>query len=219
MSQQNDSAIRILPWIGSNYGKDNGVFRQRTLILGGSQYSDGYENFHTDEGLAEWQSFTNDVVYYYLDPSIPGRWKKTYTSFINSVFGYKTEVEQQKSFFDAVIFFNYLQEIAGATASEAGNFDYHAPCHFDAFREILEVHRPEVVISWGYKVWDALPNDWGYGTAQATDGISVGSEISNKIYHYPFRDTVIRLVGVHHPSIGYSPDFHHQIFKQLDLLA
>jgi hypothetical protein len=215
----NHSAIRVAPWVGDQYGQATGVFRQRTLILGGSQYSPGYESFHTDEGLAEWRSFTNDVVYYYLDPKISGRWKGTYTRFINSVFGSQTDEEQRRGFFDSVIFYNYLQEIAGASASDAGNFDYHAPCHFDAFREIIETYRPEVVIAWGSKVWDALPNDWGHGEAEIRDGVTVGAVISQKIFHYPFRDTVIRLVGVRHPSIGYSPDFHHQIFKQLDLLA
>lgn len=211
--------VRIKPWIGENYQNGGGIFRQRTLILGGSQYSPGYENFHTEEGKAEWQSFTNDVVYYYLDPDINGRWKGTYTSFINSIFGGPSNDEQRGRFFDSVIFYNYLQEIAGASASEAGNFDYHASCHFNAFKEILEEHRPEVVISWGSKVWEALPNDWGHGSAEIRDGVTVGTEISQKIYHYPFHDTVICLVGVRHPSIGYSPDFHHQIFKQLALLV
>jgi hypothetical protein len=217
--QDNHSAIRIAPWVGDQYGQATGVFRQRTLILGGSQYSEGYENFHTAEGVAEWLTFTNDVVYYYLNPEEKGKWKKTYTTFINSVFGCQTDEEQRGRFFDSVIFYNYLQEIAGASASEAGNFDYHAPVHFEAFREILETHQPEVVISWGSKVWDALPNDWGYGPAEIWNGVAVGTSATEKIYHYPFHDTVIRLVGVRHPSIGYSPDLHHQMFKQFDLLA
>jgi hypothetical protein len=211
--------IKILPWVGENYQNGGGIFRQRTLILGGSQYSEGYENFHTEEGLAEWRSFTNDVVYYYLDSGISGRWKGTYTSFINSVFGHHTDAEQRSKFFDSVIFYNYLQEIAGATASEAGNFNYGAPCHFEAFREVLENHRPEVVIAWGNKVWDALPNDWGYGSAEITNGITVGDKTSQKIFHYPFCGSVVRLVGVRHPSISYSSDFHHQVFKQLGLLV
>jgi hypothetical protein len=211
--------VRINPWIGKDYQSGGGVFRRRTLILGGSHYSKGYENFHTEEGKAEWENFTNDVVNCYLDPSIKGGWKRTYTSFINSIVGGQSNDEQRERFFDSVIFYNYLQEIAGASASEAESFDYHASCHFNAFKEILEEYRPQIVISWGSKVWEALPNDWGYGSAEIRDGNSVGAEISQKIYHYPFHDTVIHLVGVHHPSIGYVTDFHHQIFKHLGLLV
>lgn len=219
MNENTYQHVKILPWVGEKYGESAGVFRQRTLILGGSQYSEGYENFHTEEGLSEWQSFTNDVVYYYLNPEVKGKWKKTYTSFLNSVFGCQTNAEQRERFFNTVIFYNYLQEIAGATANDACNFDYHSSCHFEAFKEVIEIHRPEVVISWGSKVWDALPNNWGYGEAEVRDGVTVGTETSAKIYHYPFRDTVIRLVGIRHPSIGFSPDFHYNVFKQLDILA
>jgi|GEM_PF-2542880 len=219
MTTPPQSTVRIFPWVGSLYGKQGNVFRQRTLILGGSQYSPGYENFHTEEGQPEWQDFTKDVVDYYFDDSISGKWKGTYTKFINSIFGGQSDYEQQGRFFDSIVFYNYLQEIAGASASEAGNFDYHAPCHFSAFLEILETYRPEVVISWGSKVWNALPNDWCHGPAEVRDGITVGTETSQKIYDYPYRDTVIRLVGVHHPSIGYGVDFHHQIFRHLNLLS
>jgi hypothetical protein len=65
--------VKILPWVGENYQSGGGVFRHRTLILGGSQYSPGHETFHTDEGLLEWQGFTQDVVHYYFDDKIHGR--------------------------------------------------------------------------------------------------------------------------------------------------
>lgn len=211
--------VRILPWVGEKYRESANVFRQRTLILGGSQYSEGYESFHTEEGRAEWQSFTNDVVHYYQDASISGRWKGTYTGFINSIFGDQSDEEQRVRFFDSVVFYNYLQEIAGASANEAGNFDYGAQQHFQAFQEILAEFQPEVVISWGAKVWDALPNDWGYGPALVGDPVIIDGKKAGSVYTYPFQNKTIRLIGVRHPSIGYSPGFHHELFKHHNLLA
>lgn len=156
---------------------------------------------------------------YYFDDRISGGWKNTYTRFINSIFGCQSSDEQRGRFFDAVIFYNYLQEIAGATAIEAGNYNYGAPQHFAAFLEILNEYQPDVVISWGAKVWDALPIEWGRGSAVTGDPIMIDGRIAGSVYSYPFQGKIIRLVGVHHPSIGYDVGFHHKLFKQLDLLA
>jgi hypothetical protein len=219
MTEENFRHVKILPWVGDNYGKKNPAFRQRTLILGGSHYDKGFENFHDPEKQPEWANNTNEIVWCYLDENIRDTWKKTYSTFINSVYDQPSNQDQRRDFFDSVIFYNYLQEIAGANAYEAGKSNYRDRKHFDAFKEVLAKYRPEVVIAWGKKVWEGLPNDWGYGPAVIRKGVSVGTGTSKDIYDYPFEGGTISLIGVNHPSIGYSPDFHHQIFKQLDLIA
>lgn len=211
--------VKIYPWVGENYRSGGGVFRQRTLILGGSHYCEGHESFDPEEVRPEWQSFTNDVVYSYLDPNVRGRWKGTFTAFINSIFGDSSDDDQRRAFFDSVIFYNYLQEIAGATPAEVGDYSYTAPRHFSAFSEIVEKFRPEVMISWGGKVWEALPNDWGYGPVDIQDGVTVDNQTSQKVYQYPYGNSFIRLVGVRHPSIGYSPGYYHQVFQHLNILV
>jgi len=211
--------VRILPWVGENYHNGGGVFHPRTLILGGSQYSPDSEDFHTEAGRIRWQGFTKEVVDYYFDDNIKGRWKGTYTSFINSVFGGPTNEQQCGLFFDSIIFYNYLQEIAGASASEAANYDYKDPQHFAAFQEILNEYQPDVVISWGLKVWNGLPNDWDHGAAVIGDPVMIDGRNAGSVYSYPFQGRVIRLIGVHHPSIGYDVGFYHEIFKHHNLLA
>lgn len=212
------SYVRILPWIGKRYTEPGDILRQRTLILGGSQYSEGYEGFQANGGHAEWAGFTNEVVDYYFDSNIQGAWKKTYSTFINSIWGRPTSEDERIRFFDSVVFYNYLQEIAGDTPTDAARFDYRAPGNFNAFREVLEEHRPEVVISWGAKVWEALPNDWGYGPAVFGEPVMIEGKDAGSVYSYPFQGRVIRLVGVRHPSIAYDVGFHHELFRRLDLL-
>lgn len=214
-----NSTIRIAPHVGKNYKSGGGIFRQRTLILGGSHYDGDYKPDQGEDSLAAWANYTEEIIGHYFDENGSGKWKKTYSNFINSIYGDATSREQKLEFFDAIIFYNYLQEIAGATANDAGNFDYEASSHFEAFKEVLEAHRPEVVICWGNKVWKALPNNWGNGAAEVRDGVTVDGRTSQKIYNYPFHDTIIRLVGVRHPCSGFGRDFHHQLFRQLDLLA
>lgn len=219
MPQDNSSSIRIHPWVGDQYGNASGIFRQRTLILGGSHYSDEYESFQTPEGQKEWADFTSEIVEYYLDDNIQGRWKGTYSKFINSIYGDFADDDQRRNLFESIIFYNYLQEIAGGGPSDAYRYDYTEDRHFHAFIEVLTQHRPDVVISWGAKVWDALPNDWGYGPAVVTKGIELEAGKSSDIYDYPFGDSTIRLVGVRHPSSAFDRDFHHSLFKRLNLIA
>jgi hypothetical protein len=145
MTSQPEVSVRILPWEGSLYGKPGGVFRQRTLILGGSHYSDEYESFHNPNVQHEWATFTNEVVEYYLDDNIRGRWKGTYSRFINSVYGVSTDNDLRTHFFESVVFYNYLQEIAGGGPTEAYRYDYDESRHFHAFFEVLERKRPKFV--------------------------------------------------------------------------
>lgn len=71
------------PWVGSKYGKRDSIFRQKILVLGDSHYID-----ETDDVAAtvneEPCDFTTDVMLDYLDPNEKGRWKSTFTKFMNS---------------------------------------------------------------------------------------------------------------------------------------
>jgi len=188
------------------------MFHKRTFILGGSHYLD---NPSIDDDLGD---FTNEVVHDYLNEDCDGHWKKTFSTFINSIIGGKSTQENRVTFFDSVIFYNFLQEVAGENPQSAANYDYKAKHHFDAFRELLDKHKPEVVICWGSKVWEALPNDWGFGEAIKGDGLTINDELFFSYYDYPYGDQRIRLIGVHHPSVGYDVDYHHQIFKALNVV-
>ncbi len=205
--------IKIKPWLGSEYPKSNGVFRHKTLILGGSHY---VEDLDTE---ADHSDFTNEIINIYLDQNSNGRWKATFSTFINSVFGKSASSCERKSFFDSVVFYNYLQEIAGKNPTSAHQYDYHEEKHFNAFTQLLDEQQPEVVISWGSKVWDALPNDWGYGEAKKGKGLQINGTEFIRYYDYPYKNGRILLIGVHHPSSGYGRDHHHHIFKDLKLIS
>jgi hypothetical protein len=200
------------PWVGENYGCDSSVLKKRTLILGGSHYLEG---LNSDEDLGD---FTNEVVNLYFDRNCKGKWKKTFSTFINSIFGRSTNEDERRVFFESVVFYNYLQEVAGDNPGAAGNYDYGAIQHFEAFKLVLDEYKPEVVISWGDKVWEGLPNDWGFGGNVRGEGVIIDGTVFVKYFDYPYQNRVISLVGVGHPSIGYSRDFHHQIFKALNVV-
>lgn len=208
-----DSNITFKPWIGKNYGEDTSIFNKRTLILGGSHY---LEDTTPNEDISE---FTNEIIDLYFNPSEKGKWKKTFSTFINSIFNKNADPQERRAFFDSIIFYNYLQEGAGDSPYNAGKSNYGADRHFNAFKEILNAHKPETIIAWGDLVWNALPNDWGFGEADKGKGILISGKEFLTYYNYPYQDTKILLIGTHHPSIGYSRDYHHQIFRELNVIS
>jgi hypothetical protein len=204
--------LRFAPWRGINYGTPKSIFSRPTFILAGSTYADGSES--TEEEDADW---TNQLVDYYFDGG-PGRWKKTYTTFINSVYGDDSSTEMRHEFFDSILFNNFLQDYAGTLPGHAAGCDYHADHHFEAFLETIRKHKPEVVISWGSLVWDALRNDWGYGLGKSGKPIVIQGQQFDDYWTFPFEKREILVVRAKHPSTGYSRDFHHALFKRLRLL-
>lgn len=206
------SYLRFQPYVGRHYGKPQSIFTRPTLILGGSAYCDGPATTAEEDAEA-----INDLVNWYSDGA-PGRWKGTYTRFINALYGKETDMEEREAYFSSIIFNNYLQEYAGARPSDAPKSNYRKKMHYDAFIETLNKYRPEAVISWGNLVWDALPDDWGFGPAQKGAPIKVCGQSFASYQTYPYNGRKILLVGVRHPSTSFSRDFHHELFKKLGLL-
>ncbi len=204
--------LRFNPWCGSHFGSPKSIFARRTFILAGSTYADDSES--TAEEDADW---TNQLVDYYFDGE-PGPWKKTYTTFINSIYGDDSTIEMRRAFFDSVLFNNFLQDYAGTKPSHAAASNYHADHHFDAFLETIKKHKPDVIISWGSLVWDALRADWGYGPGKPGDPIIIQGVEFDDYWTFPFEGREILLVRARHPSSGYSRDFHNTLFKRLGLL-
>ncbi len=203
---------RFKPWCGKNYATSKSIFTRPTFVLGASTYSGGPEG--TAEEDAEW---TNELREYYFDGS-PGRWKATYTRFINAVYGSGSNKQMREAYFDSIVFNNYLQDFAGGSPVDAPKSDYTVERHFLAFLETIEKHRPEVVICWGSHVWNALPNNWGYGPAIKGRPLSIHGIIFDRYLIYPFADSEILLVGIRHPSTSFRRDYVHEIFKRLKLI-
>jgi len=212
------SDILFKPWKGGSYDSSASILNKKTLVLGGSHYIEGEFDIKEPSTRKELAEFTREVVGYYLDPNCADTWKKTYSTFINSVYGHDTSPDERKAFFDSVVFYNYLQEAAGEDAYSAHEYDYNAPQHFNAFLQVIREHRPEVIIAWGSHVWNALPNNWGYGEANKDTEIVIDGKPFNQCYEYPFEDSTITLVGAHHPSAGYDSEWHYKVFSKLNSL-
>ena len=76
-----------------------------------------------------------------------------------------------------------------------------------------------MVVCWGDKVWNALPNNWSNnGEAKQGASISCGGRSFDRHLVYPFQHKEITLIGVHHPCVGYDRAYHDQVFATLGIL-
>lgn len=210
--------VFFAPWIGENYGAEKSIFKKKILVLGGSHYCDDCATCGDRILHPGCVSFTRDRIKEYLDLSFRARWKKTYTSFVNSVYGVPSSRDQKIQLFSSICFYNYLQIAAGNDPSSAHLYNYKDKNHLDAFYEVIGKLFPDIVISWGEKVWDALPDEWGYGMASKGPILSVTGGNFTSYQTYPYKEKSILLIGVHHPSSGCDRQKYHEVYSALGVV-
>lgn len=198
------------PWIGSQYGLDGSVFNQKILVLGDSHYADESEIMNLVEDLEQSCDFTTGVMNDYLNPELDGNWKSTFTKFMNSLVLNSVHSERSPSeLWNSVAFYNYLQIPAGATSRLTQHYNYSKEKDRNALLEVIEELNPDIIISWGNKVWDAIPEDLGYGNYVASE------EFSDFFYKYPYKNRELKLLGITHPSTSYKSSYWADVFSKV----
>lgn len=103
---------------------------------------------------------------------------------------------------DSVVFANFLQRSEGRSADEKHNELFNAPANIEALKLTIRETRPDVVIVWGSRVWEAIPWDLGFGRA---------GKVADSVFRYPFEGRTFLLVKLHHPSQGYPAEASHRL--------
>ena len=197
------------PWVGSNYGEVGSVFNKKILILGDSHYTDESEVAELRTEQQGSSDFTSGVIKDYLDDPVRGSWKSTFTKFMNSFVQNTIHVSRSKEeLWNSLTFYNYLQIPAGAEPRLTQHYDYQGEKDKKAFLEVLEELEPDVIISWGNKAWDAIPEDFGFGKYK------VNKPFSDFFYTYPFKAGEIKVLGVNHPSSSFKSSYWSGVFTE-----
>ena len=103
---------------------------------------------------------------------------------------------------DSVVFANFLQRSEGQSADEKHNELFNDPTNVEALKQTIRETRPDVIVVWGSRVWEAIPWDLGFGRAE---------KVTDDIFRYPFEGRSFLLVKLHHPSQGYPAEASHHI--------
>jgi len=193
------------PWVGTSYG--DGLFDRKVMVVGASHYcGDGCRDCGDPAAHPECRGFTQQVVSDYLDDAYSGDsdWKRTFSTFVNSVFGRDASADERELFFDSVVFANYLQCAEGRDSDEKHDGLFEDERHLRAFLALVDEFRPDVVVVWGSRVWNAIPWDFGDGEADC---------VADGVYRFPRGGRDFLMVNLHHPSQGYPFAVSHAILE------
>lgn len=188
--------LTFQPFVGRDYSS-GGMFGKRILVLGDSHY-----------GSVPEPTITRDVLGWYLDDSVEREgWMNTFLKFERSLVGHETDRTETRRIWNSLLFYNYLQVLLSGPR-EAGTDKQYADSA-DAFFEVIDRYKPEVIIVWGKRVWQHLPwNGWCEGNPLTVDGYGVDNGT------YTRRDGgKVKVVCVYHPSVGYSWDYWYKVIS------
>ena len=198
----NMEIINYLPWIGKHYST-TGFGGKRILALGESHYCDKSSDATED--------ITRKVIADLFDPqSEHEAYKNTYTKFAVALLGRDSlSFEDKERFWNSIAFYNYVQvPMTGARVapSQKDFNDSEA-----AFFEVLESLRPDIVIVWGSRLYNNLPQGGLQGDdLRAPDGHWV------ETWRYFLGDRKeVKIVPIMHPSSSFSPDYWHQFLSTI----
>ena len=188
--------VHYLPWVGENYSQ--GINGKRVMVLGESHYCGKRED--------DVPQITNSVVNAYLDSrnEFDG-WMNTFTKFIRAFSGEKISREDSASYWNSFLFYNYIQTPLDSPRVIPPINLYRGS--EDAFFEVLEQYRPDLILVWGCRLYKNLPN---YGNKGEDIQMSGRKPVST--WTYELRDGhKVNILRMRHPSGGYSTKYWNEV--------
>lgn len=213
------NSVFFFPWVGKNYHK--GINGKKILILGESHICGGCKSQCGDLNIVDdtCRNHTIDAVQAFLNykkgenTSPFSNWMNTYTKFSNVFHNKQLNPEETVDFWHSILFYSYVQfSTDKARISPEGDEFINSE---KAFFEILNHHKPDLVIAWGNRLWSHLPYTGEYGVLIQTSRINDGKGF----YYYIGGDKKIPIFYVYHPSSSHfnysSHDLIREAFEQI----
>lgn len=161
------SYIKFTPWVGEYYGKPESIFNKKLMILGASHYC--ASNACANYPIAE---FTQHIVHGFVFGIIRGSWIATYTKFERSLCNRVLSQEERERTWNSVLFSNFYQTAADQNEKFKTFSQQDREEAQQAFWEILAKYMPDIIIVWGQKTYDSLPDGGREGQHLFVEGKS-----------------------------------------------
>ena len=211
--------VRFLPMVGNAYEKGisyspNGELllndntedpkKAKLMVLGESHYIEDYEEGDDISRFTRWV-----VGDYCAADSYSQRWMNTFTKFARALAGKETNVDENRAIWDSFIFYNYLQVPMSGTRMQ-GSFEEYEEA-IGPFFSVLDMYRPDIVVIWGYRLWNYLPDTHGF----SWEPDIVIDDNEHKWGNYMLSDgKEVKVLPIYHPSVGFSWDYWNLVIKR-----
>lgn len=197
------------PWIGKDY-ENGGIFGKKVLVLGEAHLCGGCEDCGKVENAEECADFTSSNCIELLLNGHTDNWTPTFRKFERSLAGHETTLDESRKIWNSVAFYNYIQRSMDSSRKSPEWVDFRNSK--EAFFEVIESLRPDLIIVWGVtRMWSNMPSDgWTEGEKMTIDSYDV------KNGWYTLQDGHrIHAIWVYHPSSGYSWDWWNNVIKEV----
>lgn len=184
--------VNAYPFVGKDYEKGFLNSGKKVLILGHSHYNE--EN----AGAPCHHTFTQEIV----DGFVSGEdasFYRGYTSQTKALLNREISVDDRECVWNQLAFYNFIQfNIARPDVKDTSD-EFNSSV--SAFKEILEELKPDVIITWGYGLFNRL-----YPLGEK-DGeklfLANGDEVNTRWFSTGGEDKAL-MIRQRHPSRGYS---------------
>ena len=200
------------PWVGKSYNQ--GYLGKQILVLGESHYCGHCKENNQCGDLSinddACRNFTTNTIKSFLNyqkgEEAHCRWMNTNTKFTNVFHNEKVNVETMLQFWDSIIFYNYVQFGTDGPRISPKKSEFSES--EKAFFEVLKEYKPDIVIVWGKRLWDKLPN------SIANVDFHTLRNADEKFYFSDKAGKKIQVYVIYHPSIGYFNYGCHDYLKK-----
>lgn len=215
-----ETKVKFLPWVGTNYEYGIKGFDENGIIVYGTKEDPGKKilvvgESHYCANLADDKSklseLTQIIIADLINPNSEWEpYKNTYTKFIKSLTGYLDNLEfnDKKEAWEHLAFCNYVQEpMTGPRLSPTSEDFKNSE---EAFWEILNELKPDLIIIWGARLYNNLPQEGKQLEDLEIEWIDEDGDkdtIYIELWSYKINGCVIPIMGITHPSTGFDTKF------------
>jgi hypothetical protein len=206
------------PWVGKNYGT-TGFNGKRILVLGESCYcgecpdcaKDGPQDWWEEEDWKECRDLIPNVVTGFFDykngktPFEP--YMRGYSRFTDVFVGHKCTAEETQNFWHSVVLYLYVQTSLEGPRTPPSQEEWATGKK--PFFEALAEYNPDVIIVWGKRLWDSMPDNGHWGDE------SFLNRWGAKLYYYSNGKRDIPAYACYHPSTPAFSSEDTDYFKRL----
>lgn len=208
--------VKFHPWVGDKYEYGIKGFDENGKIVYGTPDDPGKkilvlgESHYCAELADAISELTKIIIADLIDPFSGWEpYKNTYTKFIKSLTGYTDdlEFEDKKEAWKHIAFYNYVQEpMTGARISPTTDEFKKSK---EAFWEILNELKPDLIIVWGNRLYNNLPKN---GKQLEDLEVFIDKDLyCSEIWSYSIPmdkgSKCIPVLYIKHPSSGYITTF------------